>query len=301
MYSLKCSNYKKFIINGMGKIVLIGGSGFIGRSLLPLLNDFEVVNIKGRDVNSLNLEELAFVFNEAEVIINLSGQSIVGYWTKTYKKKLYDSRVVLTKKIGDAIAMMKKKPGTFINASAVGIYADGKEVDEDSVFFAENYLANLVQEWEKAAINIKHDGLKVVLLRFGIVLGKTGGAYPVLRRLVKFNLGTVMGRGNQSYSFIYIYDAVRAIRFVIDNKIEGIVNMVSPNYSTNKELMLSLKRHFKRWFLWFIPAWFLKLILAESSIVYLEGQRVIPGVLLRNGFKFEVESIEHCIEKIEQS
>jgi NAD dependent epimerase/dehydratase family enzyme len=98
MYSLKCSNYKKFIINGMGKIVLIGGSGFIGRSLLPLLNDFEVVNIKGRDVNSLNLEELAFVFNEAEVIINLSGQSIVGYWTKTYKKKLYDSRVVLTKK-----------------------------------------------------------------------------------------------------------------------------------------------------------------------------------------------------------
>jgi uncharacterized protein len=284
----------------MKKIVLIGGSGFVGKNLITVLNDFEVIKIRGRDVSSLSNEELALAFNEAKIIINLSGHSIMGYWTKAYKRKLYDSRVSLTKKIGKAIELMKNPPIIFLNASAVGIYAEGKEVNEESNFYADNFLAELVQEWEKAALAIQNLKIKVVLMRFGIVLGKDGGAYPILKKLVKFNLGAIMGQGEQHYSFIYINDAVRAIRFIIDKEISGIVNMVSPKYSTNKELMLSLKRHFKSRFLWYIPTWVLKLILSEANVIYLEGQRVLPEVLLKNGFKFEVDSIESCIEKIEQ-
>jgi len=86
-----------------------------------------------------------------------------------------------------------------------------------------------------------------------------------------------------------------------NDTISGIVNMVSPKYTTNKELMLSLKKYFRSWVLWYIPSWFLKLVLAEASVVYLEGQRVIPGVLIKNNFIFEVDSIDSCIDKIERS
>ena len=285
----------------MRKILLIGGSGFIGKRLLSVLDGFDVKMIKGRSLNMLNPEQLALEFVEIDIIINLAGQSVMGYWTKAYKRKMYNSRVSLTERIGEAVGLMKEKPKMLINASAVGIYQDGVEVTENDTLFADNYLAKLVMDWEKSAKALESDNLKVVLLRFGIVLGNMGGAYPVLRKLVKFNMGAVFGKGNQAYSFIYIDDAVKAIRFIIDNEIDGVVNMVSPKYSTNKELMLSLKRHFKSWFIWGIPAWVLKLIFGEASMLYLEGQKVIPGVLLKNNFDFEVDTIENCIEKIEKS
>lgn len=285
----------------MRKILLIGGSGFIGKRLLSVLDGFDVKMIKGRSLNMLNPEQLALEFVEIDIIINLAGQSVMGYWTKAYKRKMYNSRVSLTERIGEAVGLMKEKPKMLINASAVGIYQDGVEVTENDTLFADNYLAKLVMDWEKSAKALESDNLKVVLLRFGIVLGNMGGAYPVLRKLVKFNMGAVFGKGNQAYSFIYIDDAVKAIRFIIDNEIDGVVNMVSPKYSTNKELMLSLKRHFKSRFIWRIPAWVLKLIFGEASMLYLEGQKVIPGVLLKNNFDFEVDTIENCIEKIEKS
>jgi len=285
----------------MDKIILIGGSGFIGKGLQKKLSGTELTLIGGRNVMELSAFQLSKKFEDQDIIINLAGQSIFGYWTKAYKRKLWNSRVDLTNRIYEALKLAKKKPKRFLTASAIGLYDDGGVHDENSERFADNDLSKLVQNWEKASDEIKKTGIDVTFLRIGIVMGKGGGTYKKLRLLTRLNLGAYFGKGNQSMSFIYYHDLLRAIVFVIDKNINGVVNMVAPGFTNNKELMLSLKKKLNSFVLWRIPAFIIKVFMGEASIILLEGQKVSPAVLQKHGFNFEAQNIEELLEKVESS
>ncbi|MBE0654430.1 MAG: TIGR01777 family protein [Bacteroidales bacterium] len=283
----------------MKKVLIIGASGFIGSALKNGLNNFEINVLRGRSVYEMELRELSRQVDGYDIIINLSGKSIVGLWTKKNRREIYDSRIKTTEKISTAILMTQNPPKHFLNASAIGIYKCEFESDEMSDQMDEGFLGVVVKDWEKASESLTGSTTKRTLIRIGVVIGKEGGAYRNLRKLTSLNLGSVFNGGNQSLSFIDILDLVRAVEFVITNELTGVVNLVSPEYSSYRELARLMKKSTGAWITWNIPGIFIRLILGESSTLFLEGHKIIPSVLLKNSFNFESPNLETCIAKLE--
>jgi uncharacterized protein (TIGR01777 family) len=281
------------------KIILFGSSGFIGSNLKKILSEYEVKCIKSASLYELSPDQLAKMMDGFDLIINLSGASVFARWTKSRKRKIYESRILITRKIVQAMAVCNTPPARLLNASAVGIYAANEKLDENSTHFSKNFLSKVVQEWENEARDAEIQGIKVAVLRFGIVLGKEGGAYQKMRNLVKFNLGAYFGKGNQYLPFVAINDLTKAIIFIIENNIHGTVNITAPDPSTYKEFVVTLKKKLKADIIWSIPKWFIKIAMGEASVIFLEGQNVNPGVLTENNFKFEACNINQCIDIIE--
>lgn len=282
------------------KIAIIGGSGFIGTQLRKVLEGFEVTDIKGRDILSMSLNELKDQINGQDVLINLAGKSVFGYWTRKRKKSIWKSRVDLTDQITRAMALCKMPPGHFINASAIGIYESEKELSEKDDLYSNNFLAEVVKNWEVKALNAKKVCELVSIIRIGVVLGKEGGMYRLMRTLVRFNLGAYFGKGRQSLSFIYIQDLVRAIAFIIDRKIDGVVNLTAPESSDYRTFTGILKRKLKALIVWPIPEFLIRILLGEMNVIVLEGQNIKPDVLVDNKFTFEAKNIQDCINLIEK-
>ncbi len=281
------------------KIAIIGGSGFIGSNLRREWKNHDLTIIKGRDILAADGSRLKELVSGQDILINLAGKSVFGYWTRKRKKMIWSSRVELTGKIVEVMRQSESPPTHFINASAVGIYESESEVSESSGWYSNNFLAEVVKNWEKEAFNAKDVCERVTLIRIGVVLGKEGGMYSLMRNLVKWNLGAYFGKGEQSLSFIYIRDLVRAIDFIIDNRMDGIINLTAPEYTNYRTFMSVLKGRFKSFILWPIPEFLIKTGLGEMSVMVLEGQRVRPGKLLEKSFNFEAPTIQECIKKIE--
>ena len=266
---------------------------------MKLLLRYEVKSIKSSALYNLSPTRLAGMIEGFDVIVNLAGASIFARWTNARKRKIHDSRILTTRKIVEALAVCKNPPHHLINASAVGIYASNETHDESSDRFSNNFLAKVVQEWEDEANNAKKLDIKVSLLRFGVVLGKDGGAYQKMRTLTKYNLGTYFGKGNQLLPYVFLNDLLNAILFIIENNIEGVVNITSPTTSTYKEFVYALKKKLSVRIIWSVPQWLIKIVLGEASLLFLEGQNVIPSVLTENNFNFEAGNINQCVELIE--
>ena len=283
----------------MEKIIIIGASGFIGNHLVNILQDKEVKTLHGKELITKNAKDIAKIINGADVLVNVAGRSIFTIWTRNVKKEIRESRVHLTRKIIEAMCWCEKPPRHFLNASTIGIYKNEMLVTENENQYASNFLANIVKEWESEAFKALDLNIKVTVMRFGIVMGRESGAYRVMRTLTKFNLGGYFGKGNQSLSFIYIHDLVRAIRFLIDNEIEGIVNLTSGDITDYKTTFEILKNKFHSVILWRVPRVIPKILLGKANVIYLEGQKVIPEILIKNSFNFEASNISDCVNKLE--
>ncbi len=281
------------------KLILFGSTGFIGSHLLQSLKEYEIKTISSAVLYNIPPEELAREFEQYDIVINLAGSTIFTLWTKRAKKKMIRSRILTTRKIVDALALCEHRPSKLLNASAVGIYQADRRVDENSEAFADNFLSGLIRDWEHEARKVEAYGVSLTLMRFGIVLGKEGGAYRIMRALTKFNLGGYFGKGDQSFPFIYIQDLLKAIKFSIEKDIAGVINYSAPELTDFMHFATLLKKSLHSILLWPLPRVLIKTILGEASVLFLEGQNVVPGVLTENSFNFEASTIEQCIQLIE--
>lgn len=279
------------------KIVICGMSGFVGSALgTYLMRRSDVV--EGLSIRTdTSVETIVESIETADVVINLSGANILGRWSDRYKNILRQSRLESTDKLVCAIAACTHPPHTFINASAVGIYDSHHQHTETSEFFADDFLASLVRDWEKAALGSQKT--RVCVMRFGVVLGKGGGAMQKMLPPFKMGLGGKMGDGTQMVSWIHVEDLVRACSFLIDNPaFAGVVNFTAPHPISNKIQTKIIGKVLHRPTFFSLPSWVVKLAFGEGSSVMLDSKEVYPEVLLKGGFEFSYPTFERAFREI---
>jgi uncharacterized protein (TIGR01777 family) len=281
----------------MKTIAITGASGFVGTSLNKYFSNlgYKIIPI-ARDILN-NQKKLEEIINSSDIVINLAGANIINRWTESYKKLLYSSRIDTTSKIVNAINNINNKPKILISTSAVGIY-DNKTTYTEEGSYSNDFLSNLCQDWEKEALKAKNENTKVSIFRFGIVLGKDGGALQKMITPFKLGLGGVIGNGSQAFSFIHIDDLLNAYKFVIENECGETFNLSAPKPTTNKGLTKALGKTLKRPTILPVPEFVLNLIFSEGAKVLTDGQSVVPQKLLDLGFKFKFETIEDTIENL---
>ncbi|QOG11595.1 TIGR01777 family oxidoreductase [Arcobacter sp. FWKO B] len=281
------------------KIAITGVSGFVGTSLKNhfLNKGYLVVDIRRGDLSSV--EALKAKIDGCDVVINLAGASIIARWSDEYKKVLRSSRLDTTNLVVDAISISENKPKLLISTSAVGIFANSGTFDEENYIYSNDFLGKLCQEWESVALKAKSEDTRVAIFRFGIVLGRDGGALKQMLTPFKFGLGGTIGNGLQAFSYVHIDDLIRAYDFVIENSsLEGAFNLTAPEPTTNKGLTKALGKYLHRPTILPVPEFVLGLIFGEGARVLTDGQSVKPKRLLDSGFEFKYKNIEQAIENL---
>jgi uncharacterized protein len=297
------------------KIFLTGGTGFVGgfltRELAGKGHDLTILTRK-KDPPPSPYPKLRFVTGDpkqegpwmAEVaqhdwIINLAGASISTKWTDEAKRMLYDSRVLTTKNLVAALAQGDGHQ-LFCSTSAPGYYgARGEEELTEASPPGQDFLAQLAQDWEAEALKAQELGVRTVITRFGIVLGRGGGMLEQLVPLFNKFLGGPVGSGEQWLSWIHHQDLVRAFLFLPEHpELTGPVNFSSPNPVRNRDFVKALGRVLGRPAFLPAPAFMLRLILGEFAEAILTGQKVVPQKLLAAGFQFLFPTIDQALENI---
>ncbi len=293
------------------KIFITGGTGFVGKTLAPaLVRSGHEVSILSR---SRRMEPSGIFWIEGDptqrgkwqeavkehgIIINLAGASIFTRWTEQAKRMIRDSRILTTRHLLEAIDGGKGK--TFFSTSAIGYYGfhGDEDLTEDSPP-GQDFLALLARDWEAEAKEAEKKGCRVVLSRFGIVLGEKGGALGQMIPLFSKYVGGPLGSGKQWFSWIHIEDLTRAFLFLLEHpEISGPVNFTAPNPVRNKELAQWLGRILGRPAFLPAPGFMLRLFLGEFGSILLKGQRVLPQKLLRAGFQFSYPEIDRALRQV---
>lgn len=281
------------------KIAICGKSGLVGSKLDELFTSLHnnVIGVKIRDNTSI--EDVAAQINKCDILINLSGTTILARWSDDYKKNLYSSRINTTKKLVSAMEICKEKPKLFLSASAVGIYDSTHSHNDDSQNFADDFLSKLCMSWETEAKKAEQFDVRTVVMRFGVIYSKDGGAMSKILPPFKMGVGGRLGSGTQMVSWIHIEDLLRAILFIIKTPaIAGSVNFTSPYPISNIEQTHILGEVLNRSTFFVVPAFLIKLIFGEGSTVVLDSKEIYPTKLLENGFVFNFEKFENAIKEI---
>lgn len=281
------------------KIAICGKSGLVGSKLQQLFSSQhnDVIGVKIRDNTSV--EDVAAQIEKCDILINLSGTTILAPWSESYKKMLYSSRIDTTKKLVEAVGVCKEKPKLFLSASAVGIYESNIAHDDNSKKYADDFLSALCRDWEAEAKKAEAFDVRVVCMRFGVIFAKEGGAMDKILPPFKMGVGGELGSGEQMVSWIHIDDLLRAILFIIKTPdISGSVNFTSPYPLSNKEQTDILGKVLHRPTFFRVPAFVIKLIFGEGSRVVLDSKEVYPSKLLESGFVFEYDKFEPALREI---
>lgn len=297
-------------------ILITGGTGFVGSALA---NDLKssghnvIVTTREQtdsgDKLTWNPPDLipADKMSKIDAIVNLAGESIAsGRWTKERKERILASRVNTTRALVQSIRNPSengkdlKCPKVIISASAIGYY--GPHGDEDITEDAppaSDFLANVCKKWEAEALKARESGVRVVIVRLGVVLGPDNGALSRISLPFKFFLGGPIGSGNQWFSWVHRDDVIGIIKFALDNNaISGPVNLTAPEPVTNKEFSNALGRALCRPSLLPVPGIVLKMALGELGEISLTGQKVIPEKALKAGYKFKYPTIDEALKSI---
>ena len=277
-------------------IAMSGATGFVGSNLSSAFRElkWQVMPLGRKEFKS---GLLADKMTDTDVVINLAGAPVINRWTEEYKKTMYDSRVNITKELVLACSQMDPKPKLLISVSAIGYYAFGGPHTENKHVKADNFLGHLTQDWEEEALKAKELGMRTVIFRFGVILGKDGGALKEMLTPFKLGLGGTIGDGSQPFSWIHIKDLIHAFQTAInDESYEGIYNLTAPNPTTNKGLTKALGKALAKPTIIKVPKFVLRLQLGEGAQVLTEGQAVLPERLIENGFSFSFNNIEDAIK-----
>jgi uncharacterized protein (TIGR01777 family) len=300
------------------KIVIAGGTGFIGRQVSQFLihsghsvtllsrhtpADKHLVNIHARHIQWAGCAQEAWAqeCEGADVVINLSGAPIAdSRWTKKRKQELIESRVQSTKALLQAVSSWKNKPHTFMTASGIGFYGDrGEEVVNESSTPGEGFLRELCQAWEGAAMEGEALGLRVIPIRIGMVLGPDGGALSKMTLPFRLFLGGPILPGTQFVSWIHREDLARLILFLITHStIRGPVNAVAPEPVTMQDFCTALGKAMNRpsWFP--VPEFVLRMTLGELATMLTTGQRVHPLKALEAGFSYSYATLQPALDSL---
>ncbi|MFW6170400.1 MAG: TIGR01777 family oxidoreductase, partial [Planctomycetota bacterium] len=294
------------------RTLVTGGTGFIGRRLLPHLKRPVVLSRFGsrRQGALASLDLTAYdwdstsgpppeqAFDNVDVVIHLAGENIgSGRWTRAKRRKIYASRVTGTSHLVSTLTRLTRAPRLLIAASAIGYYGDhGDEVLNESSPRGHDFLADLCVAWESAALAAADAGIRVVLLRTAPVLGPGGGVLAKMLLPFKFGVGGRLGNGRQWMPWIALDDWVRLVLFLCDREtIHGPVNATSPNPCTNAEFTAALGEvlHRPTWFT--VPAPVLRLAVGPLANVLLASQRVIPEIAIDTGFQFQYPYVKAAL------
>jgi len=286
------------------KIVVSGGSGFVGQPLVQrLLKRGDEVLVLSRDPTTVSAGRgipwsAVDEAGSADVVINLAGENVgSGRWTAERKRRILESRLRATGALVDAMRRALPKPRTFISASAVGFYGlrGDETLDENSPNGA-GFLAEVTRRWEEIARSA--DGMaRVVIFRFGVVLARDGGALQKMLLPFRLGIGGPIGSGNQWMSWVDREDVLRAVEWAIDRpEVRGTYNITAPEPLRNRDFSRALGRALHRPSFMPVPGFMLRLIFGDmADEAMLGGQRVIPARATREGFTFAYPTLDSSL------
>ena len=295
------------------KVLITGGTGFIGSALTRSLiedgcevtvlsrNPDSVEKICGPGINALNNLNQLKPDDTYQIIINLAGAPIFGArWSDARKQLIRDSRINLTKQLVACMAHMTVKPELLISGSAIGYYGDqGDTVLTEQSAAHQDFSHQLCADWENEAIKAEQFGVRVCLIRTGLVLANGGGLLQRMLLPFRLGLGGRLGNGQQWMSWIHRRDWITIARLMIsDSSMQGAYNATAPNPVTNSEFTRILARCLKRPALLPVPACLLKSMLGEMSELVLGSQRVMPERLLAQGFRFQYPDLFSALNQV---
>ena len=295
----------------MKKIVIAGGTGFLGNALKGYFEakGFVVISLsrkRNKDTtywNGKDLGEWTKHLEDAEVLINLAGKSVDCRYTGENKAAILNSRIDSTRVLNRAMEQANQKPKVFLNASTATIYVHAETTinTEETGVIGDDFSMNIAKSWEKEFYATEIPDVRKIALRTSIVLGKNGGAFPKLKTITRLGMGGKQGRGDQFISWIHINDFCKAIDFLINSNLSGSVNITAPNPKTNKDFMRDLRKQLS------VPigisqsVWLLELastIIKTETELLLKSRYVYPQRLLDAGFEFEYKTVEECMKEL---
>ena len=295
----------------MKKIVIAGGTGFLGNALKNYFEakGFVVISLsrkRNKDTiywNGKNLGEWTKHLEDAEVLINLAGKSVDCRYTDENKAAILNSRIDSTRVLNRAMEQANQKPKVFLNASTATIYVHAETTinTEENGVIGDDFSMNIAKSWEKEFYATEIPNVRKIALRTSIVLGKNGGAFPKLKTITRLGMGGKQGRGDQFISWIHIHDFCKAIDFLINSKLSGSVNITAPNPKANKDFMRDLRKQLSVPTGISQPVWLLELasaIIKTETELLLKSRYVYPQRLLDAGFKFEYERVKECMKEL---
>jgi len=297
----------------MKHYLITGGTGLIGSAFCrQLMAEGHHVTVLTRNPNTVEdkcakgvraIQSLSEIMPDSaiDIVINLAGEPIANArWTKKRKALLESSRIKLTRELVDWMIHRRHKPECLISGSAVGWYGDGgdKVLTEQSEHHDE-YTHQLCDAWEKQALRAGQIGIRVCIVRTGLVLASTGGVLQKMLLPFKLGLGGKLGSGQQYMPWIHISDMINLIEFLVTNEqLKGIFNACSPNPVTNHVFTQNLAKQLGRYVFLPAPPWVLKSLLGEMSGLLLAGQKAIPQQLMAHGFNFTYSELAPALSNI---
>jgi uncharacterized protein (TIGR01777 family) len=295
------------------KILITGGTGFIGRALTQNLakqgheitvlsrNPDSIEKMCGQGITALNHLDQIAPEETYQIVINLAGAPIFdARWSDARKQVIRDSRINLTKQLVACMTAMTVKPALLISGSAIGYYGEHGDtvLTEQSVIHAD-FSGQLCADWEAEAKKAESFGVRVCIIRTGLVLGDGGGLLQRMLLPFRMGLGGRLGNGHQWMSWIHRDDWIAIANMMITNaSMQGAYNATAPNPVTNSEFTQAFAHGLKRPALLPVPSWLLKVLLSEMSALVLGSQRVLPERLLAEGFKFQYSDLASALTEV---
>jgi uncharacterized protein (TIGR01777 family) len=286
-------------------VLVTGGTGFIGAAVVAALRERgDEARVVSRAAGGAAVvwDDIEGAVGSADAIVHLAGEPVAaGRWTQARLERIRSSRVDLTQRLARAVASAPRRPRVLISASAVGIFGmrlDDRVLDESSPP-GEDVLARICVAWEAAAAPARDAGVRVVHPRFGVVLGRGGGAMAKMVAPFRWFLGGPLGSGKQWMSWIHLRDVVRALLFALDREaIAGPVNVVGPDPATMADLARALGRTLNRPAALRVPAFAMRAALGSGlAEALLTGQRAVPRKLLDAGFAFDFPRLDQAVNE----
>ncbi|WMN56201.1 TIGR01777 family oxidoreductase [Vibrio fluvialis] len=300
------------------KILITGGTGFIGRELIKLLMTHDLVvltrnaaqakaklaHIQNERLDFLESLEELHDLNTFDAVINLAGEPIADKrWTSAQKQRICDSRWKLTEKLVELIHASAKPPHVLISGSAVGYYGDQQDhpFDESLQVKSSRFSHHVCETWEDIALHAQSDRTRVCLLRTGVVLAPEGGALKKMLPPYRLGLGGPIGNGQQYMPWIHMCDMVRGIVFLLEtDHAQGAFNLCAPHPVSNLIFSRSLAATLKKPHVLTTPQWVIRLLMGEASELLFDSIRAKPKKLTELGFQFTYSRIDPALKHLLQ-
>jgi len=274
----------------MRSVCIAGASGFIGQKLVERLRAerYTISFIERKDLVAGSVGEK---IRDCSVVVNLVGESVAGLWTKRKKRKIYESRILTTRKLVDAINNSDGDIKLLIQVSGISVYDHIHIHTEESKLFNDGFLGHVILDWEKELAGLRRSDLRIVILRLGVVMDKSGGMLKQI--ILPFRLGFGFGiKSDEYFPFVHVEDLLRVFLYCFEKQnLSGIVNVVAPvptqirNFF--RELGEVMNSRAKFWF----GDRFIRFFIGELGSLVTRGQHAVPAKLVNEGFKFKYDSI----------